>query len=53
MDPVTLGFYAIVCAILGVISPGLGPMGTRLIIGAGVGVTAAALLPILRANFGI
>ncbi len=53
MDPVTLGYYAIVGAILGVISPGLGPMGTRLIVGAGVGVTAAALLPIIRTSLGI
>jgi len=53
MDPVTLGFYAIVCAILGVISPGLGPMGTRLIIGAGVGLVAAAMLPLIRTSLGI
>tara|TARA_R110002074_G_scaffold202816_1_gene370685 strand:- start:206 stop:367 length:162 start_codon:yes stop_codon:yes gene_type:complete len=53
MDPVTLGFYAIVCAILGVISPGLGPTGTRLIIGAGVGLVAAAMLPLIRSSLGI
>jgi hypothetical protein len=53
MDPVTLGFYAIVCGMLSVVSPGLGPMGTRLIIGAGVGLVAAAFLPFIRGSLGI
>jgi len=53
MDAVTLGYFAIVCGILGAISPGLGPMGTRLIIGAGVGAVATALLPIIRTSLGV
>lgn len=53
MDPVTLGFYALVCGVLSVLSPGLGPMGTRLIIGAVVGVLAATMLPMVRGSLGL
>ncbi len=53
MDPVTLGFYAVVCGALGVISPGLGTMGVRLIIGAVVGIVAAVSLPYIRTTFGL
>ncbi len=48
MDPVTLGFYASVCAILGLAGPRLGGPLARLGIGALVGLAAAAVLPLVR-----
>ncbi|WP_424966381.1 hypothetical protein [Dinoroseobacter sp. S375] len=48
MDPVALAFYAAICALLSLFAPQLGGRMTRLAVGAGVGVVAAALLPILR-----
>ena len=48
MDPVTLLFYAIVCGLLGAAGPKLGRLWARLAIGAVIGVTAAAMLPLLR-----
>ncbi len=48
MDPVTLGYYAAVCAALTAAGPRLGRLVLRLAIGAGVGLVAAALLPLLR-----
>jgi len=48
MDPVSLAFYALVCALLSLFAPRLGGRAVRLIVGALVGVVAAALLPILR-----
>lgn len=53
MDPVTLAFYAIVCAGLGLVAPRLGSPTLRLAIGAAVGITAAALLPGIRGIFGL
>ena len=49
MDPVTLAFYALVCAVLSFFAPLLGGRVARLAVGAAVGVFAAALLPVLRA----
>ncbi|WP_424972371.1 hypothetical protein [Dinoroseobacter sp. S76] len=48
MDPVALVFYAAICAILSLFAPQLGGRVTRLAVGAGVGVLAAAVLPLLR-----
>jgi hypothetical protein len=53
MDPVTITFYAIVCALLGLAGPSLGRPLVRLGIGATVGLGAAALLPGLRASAGL
>ena len=50
MDYVSLGFYAVVCGVLGLIAPGLGNMLARLGIGALVGVVAAALLPAVQGH---
>jgi len=49
MDPFVLAFYAVVCAGLGAAGPRLGRLWLRLAIGAVVGLSAAALLPVLRA----
>ncbi|MEM8656653.1 MAG: hypothetical protein AAGF22_01040 [Pseudomonadota bacterium] len=48
MDPITLLFYAAVCGCLGYYAPNLGRAPARIIIGAIVGIAAAAVLPILR-----
>jgi hypothetical protein len=48
MDPFALLFYAGVCGCLSVAAPRLGGRFQRLAIGAGVGMVAAALLPIVR-----
>ena len=53
MDPVTLVFYAIVCACLGLAGPSLGKPAVRFGIGAAVGILAAAVLPVLRAVLGL
>jgi hypothetical protein len=44
----TLAYYALVCALLGVAAPHLGQRWVRLVIGAIVGLTAATLLPYLK-----
>lgn len=49
MDPITLGYYALVCAIVGAASPRFGRLPSRLIAGAVIGIGAATLLPLLRA----
>lgn len=48
MDPVTLAFYAVVCALLSLGSSRFRTPLTRLAIGAVVGIVAAALLPVIR-----
>jgi hypothetical protein len=53
MDPISLAFYAIVCGLLSLVAPNLGGMVPRLAIGAVVGIAAAAILPLIRANFGL
>ncbi|MGR3638867.1 hypothetical protein [Alterinioella nitratireducens] len=52
MDPITLGFYATVCGALSIASPRFGTFLPRLVIGAGVGIVAAALLPVIRQGLG-
>jgi hypothetical protein len=49
MDPITLGYYAIICGGLSLASPWLGSVLVRLAIGVGVGLGAAALLPTVHA----
>lgn len=52
MDPVALVFYALVCGVLSLFAPNLGGRVSRLAVGAGVGVVAAALLPVLNTMIG-
>mgnify|MGYP000218152339 CR=1 FL=1 len=53
MDPVSLGFYAVVCGLLGWAGPWLGRAWMRLAVGALVGIVAVALLPWLRVLLGL
>lgn len=53
MDVTALIFYALVCGVLSLASPGLGRPITRIAIGAVVGIAAAALLPLVKAIFGL
>ncbi|SNR32831.1 hypothetical protein [Puniceibacterium sediminis] len=53
MDPITLTFYATVCACLSAVAPRVPRLPVRLAIGALVGLVAATLLPFLRAAAGI
>lgn len=52
MDPISLGFYATVCGLLGLAGPKLGAAPWRLGIGAIVGVIAVSVLPTLQSLFG-
>lgn len=52
MDPVALVFYAIVCGVLSLFAPSLGGRVSRLAVGAGVGVVAAAVLPLVNNMIG-
>ncbi len=52
MDPFVLGFYAVICGVLGWVAPNLGPPFVRFGIGAVIGIVAAGLLPTLRSFFG-
>jgi len=53
MDPIALGFYAVICGLLSLAAPGLGRPVLRLGVGAVVGILAAAVLPVLRAAMGL
>lgn len=53
MDPVTATYYAVVCAALAVVSARIPLILLRLVLGAGVGLVAAALLPQVRAGLGL
>jgi hypothetical protein len=53
MDVTALVFYALICGLLSLASPGLGRPLTRIAIGAVVGIAAAALLPVLRVSLGL
>jgi len=48
MDPVTVTYYTAVCALLSGLMPQAAPRWTRYMIGALVGLGAAALLPQLK-----
>ena len=52
MDPISLAFYAAVCGLLSLFAPNLGGRVPRLAVGAGVGVVAATVLPILNGMMG-
>lgn len=52
MDPVSMAFYALVCGVLGVVLPPSLSRIVRFAVGAGVGIAAAATLPVVRALIG-
>ena len=52
MEPISLIFYAVVCGLLSLFAPSLGGRLPRLAVGAGVGVIAAIVLPVLRGAMG-
>ncbi|MCK0167493.1 hypothetical protein MWU52_08035 [Jannaschia sp. S6380] len=53
VDPVAMAFYAAICAGLAAYAPSTTGRGTRLAIGAAVGLVAAFALPNLRLMTGI
>ena len=53
MDPVNALFYAGVCGLLAGVTGRLRSGAVRIAIGAGVGVIASALLPVLRGFLGL
>ncbi|MEM9318597.1 MAG: hypothetical protein AAGA70_06290 [Pseudomonadota bacterium] len=53
MDPITLVFYAAVCACLSWAAPKLGAAWLRFGVGAAVGVVAATVLPLAREVLGL
>ena len=48
MDPITLGFYAVVCGLLSAAAPRVPKLPIRLALGAAVGLIAATVLPWLK-----
>ena len=48
MEPISLVFYAVVCGLLSYFAPNIGGAMPRMAIGAGVGVAAAAVLPLVH-----
>ncbi len=48
MDPITLGFYALVCGCLSAVAPKFPKLPIRLGVGAVVGLIAASVLPELK-----
>ena len=52
MDPVSLGFYAIVCGLLSAVAPNFPRLPVRLGIGALVGIVAASVLPWIKGMMG-
>ena len=53
MDPITMIYYAVVCAALGITTPRIPGTATRLVTGAAVGLIAAAMLPWMRGVIGV
>ncbi|MEO0343219.1 MAG: hypothetical protein AAF198_07255 [Pseudomonadota bacterium] len=52
MEPITLGFYALICGFLSLVAPSLGGLIPRFALGAGVGLGAAAVLPLIQGAMG-
>ena len=48
MDPVSLLYYALICAVLSFIAPSLRTSTVRLAVGAVVGMAAAGVLPFVQ-----
>ena len=53
MDPITMTYYAAVCAALSAGAPRVPALPLRLALGAIVGLIAAAVLPRLRGALGL
>ena len=53
MDPVSLSYYATICALLSLGGARISTAPMRLAIGALVGAIAVTVLPMLRGAFGI
>lgn len=53
MDPITMAYYAAVCAALGAGAARVPALPLRLALGAVVGLVAAAALPGLRGALGL
>jgi hypothetical protein len=53
MDPLNMAYYALVCGLLAGVSSRLGGWLSRVVVGAVIGLVAAAALPMLRSGFGI
>jgi hypothetical protein len=51
IDTLTMGFYAIVCAALAALAPSVGSLVGRIVVGAVVGLAAAALWPLVNVNY--
>jgi hypothetical protein len=47
-DPLSLGYYALVCGALSLAAPRWPTPGVRFLVGVAVGIVAAVLLPTLR-----
>jgi hypothetical protein len=52
MDPFVLTFYAVICGFLGAFVPESLQRWARFLLGAGVGIVAAGILPMLRGIVG-
>jgi hypothetical protein len=52
MDPVSIGFYAVICGALSAAGPALGGLIKRISAGIVVGAAASWLLPILKTALG-
>jgi hypothetical protein len=48
IDTLTMGFYAVVCAVLAALVPTFGSFIVRVIVGAVTGIAAAALWPLIQ-----
>lgn len=48
MDPIAIAFYAIICGCLSAFAPSVPRLSVRVGIGAGVGIVAAAVLPLIK-----
>lgn len=48
MDPISLVYYAVICAVLSVVAPSMSTSTIRLAVGAVVGMAAAGGLPLVQ-----
>jgi hypothetical protein len=51
-DQLAIVFYAVVCGVLAAFAPAFGGRAMRAVIGAGVGLAAASILPLVRSGLG-
>ena len=52
IDTLTMGFYAVVCAVLAAAVPVFGSYIVRIVVGAVVGLVAAAVWPLIHFTYG-